>query len=157
MSRTHTTAQTVTEGAHSWTSACGTQVMIRTHTKSHTVTEGVKRHTLSLTTMHPQVQSDGGHYVTVVCAGTSTVGDCPVESLPAVCGRVETPQLGAYMRHARHDRTHTTAHTVTEGAKRHTPCLSEATSAAPRVFHMRHPHLNPHIHHVPTGPVRRKS
>jgi hypothetical protein len=86
-----------------------------THTHHNTVTEGSKRHTLSLSTeqqqrhvccssvtltgsrestMHPQVQPNGGHDVTGSGAGTSTVDRCPVHSLPSTRGRAEPPQIG---------------------------------------------------------------
>jgi hypothetical protein len=57
----------------------------------------------------------------------------------------ESPACGTQVM----SRTRTTAHTVTQGEKGHTLCLSTATAAVPRVLHMCHPHLDPpYIHHA---------
>ncbi len=58
-----------------------------------------------LSTMHPQVQPDGGHDVRGSCAGASTVGRCAVGSLPPTRGSGEPPQLGgdSCMRHGSHE------------------------------------------------------
>ena len=93
--------------------------MIRTLTTTNTIIEVGKRHTICLrrrinstasciSTIQPQVPTDGGHDVTGSSAG-DTVGRCVVDCLPSKCGRVEPPQVDGkdYMCHAVMNRTHT--------------------------------------------------
>ena len=134
--------------------ACGTPVMSLTHTTAHTVTEGAQSHALCLSaataaaprvlhyvtltcfrlsTVHPQVQPDGGHDVTVSCAGASTVGRCAVGSLPQARGCAKPPQLGgaACMRHGSHESyTHHSTHSHSRCKEAHSlPQRGNSTSA----------------------------
>ncbi len=137
------------------------------------------------TTVHPQVQSDGGHGVSDSYTGTRFVGLSGVDSLPPVCRRGEAPQVAGVtcMRHTdikTHTHTHTThTHTLQDpstnscchqrGQKRYTLCLSATAQSAPREWFMCHPHLrvckylrtgqDPDLcpHREPRGPVRRRS
>jgi hypothetical protein len=89
-------------------------------------------------TMHPQVQPDGGHDVTESCAGASTVGRCAVGSLPDERGCGEPPHLGgaACMRHASHEAyTHHSTHSHSRCKEPHSLPQHGNSSSATCVAH----------------------